>query len=63
MYMKNNSEVPFILDEFHKLDSGLFDMIIDINDKIKMLIYGVNDVKDIPMSYECISQSIDTVKK
>ena len=38
-------------------------MIIDINNKIKMEVFGVNDVKDIPRSYECISQSIDTAKK
>lgn len=61
--MKNNTDVPFILDEFHKLDSGLFDMVIDANDKLMMSVYDVNDVKDIPMSYECISQSIDMVKK
>lgn len=61
--MKNNTDVPFILDEFYKLDSGLFDMVIDANDKLMMSVYDVNDVKDIPMSYECISQSIDTVKK
>ena len=61
--MKNNTDVPFMLDEFHKLDSGLFDMVIDANDKLMMSVYGINDVKDIPMSYECISQSIDTVKK
>lgn len=59
----NNNDVPFMLDEFHKLDSGLFDRIIDINNTILMSIHDVNDVKDIPMSYECISQSIDTVKK
>lgn len=61
--MKNNNDVPFMLDEFHKLDSGLFDMVIGINDKLMMSVYDVNDVKDIPMSYECISQSIDTVKR
>ena len=61
--MKNNTDVPFMLDEFHKLDSGLFDMVIDANDKLMMSVYDVNDVKDIPMSYECISQSIDIVKK
>lgn len=61
--MKNNNDVPFILDEFHKLDSRLFDMAIDINNKLLMSVYDVNDVKDIPMSYECISQSIDTVKR
>lgn len=61
--MKNNNDVLFILDEFHKLDRRLFDMAIDINDKLMMSVYDVNDVKDIPMSYECISQSIDTVKK
>ena len=61
--MKNNNDVSFMLDEFHKLDSRLFDMTIDINDKLMMSVYDVNDVKDIPMSYECISQSIDTVKK
>lgn len=61
--MKNNNDVSFILDEFHTLDSGLFDMIIDINDKIKMEVHGVNDVKDIPRSYECISQSIDVAKR
>lgn len=59
----NNNDVPFMLDEFHKLDSGLFDRIIDINNTILMSIHDVNDVKDIPMSYECISQSIDMVKK
>ena len=52
-----------MLDEFHKLDSRLFYMAIDINDKLMMSVYDVNDVKDIPMSYECISQSIGTVKK
>lgn len=61
--MKNNTDVPFILDEFHKLDSGLFDMVIDINDKLMMSVYDVNDVNDIPMSYECISQSIDKIKR
>lgn len=61
--MKNNNDVLFILDEFHKLDSRLFDMAIDINDKLMMSVYDVNDVKDIPMSHECISQSIDTVKR
>ena len=61
--MKNNNDVPFMLDEFHKLDSGLFDMAIDINDKLMMSVYDVNDVNDIPMSYECISQSIDMVKR
>ena len=61
--MKNNNDVPFMLDEFHKLDSGLFNAVIDINNTLLMSVYDVNDVKDIPMSYECISQSIDTVKK
>ena len=61
--MKNNNAVPFILDEFIKLDRRLFDMAIDINDKLMMSVYDVNDVNDIPMSYECISQSIDTVKR
>lgn len=61
--MNKNNDVPFILDEFNKLDSGLFDMVIGINDKLMMSVYDVNDVKDIPMSYECISQSIDMVKK
>ena len=59
----SNNDVPFTLDEFHKLDSRLFYMAIYINDKLMMSVYDVNDVKDIPMSYECISQSIDTVKK
>lgn len=49
--MKNNNDVPFMLDEFHKLDSRLFYMAIDINDKLMMSVYDVNDVKDIPMSY------------
>lgn len=61
--MKNNTDVPFILDEFHKLDSVLFNAVIDINNILLMSVYDVNDVKDIPMSYECILQSIDTVKK
>lgn len=39
------------------------DMVIDANDKLMMSVYDVNDVKDIPMSYECILQSIYTVKK
>lgn len=50
VYMKNNNDVPFILDEFSKLDRRLFDMAIDINDKLMMSVYDVNDVNDIPMS-------------